>query len=85
MEVRVLLLRLSTGEQGLLSGTGRCRSLFAFSFLRIPYYIYLEYENAPGSLGYKYCMRINEDYMEIIDRDDIANDSGLTMDVKQNV
>lgn len=30
-------------------------------------------------------MRINEDYMEVIDRDDIANDSALSMDVKQNV
>ena len=30
-------------------------------------------------------MRINEDYMEVIDRDDIANDSALSMDVRQNV
>lgn len=30
-------------------------------------------------------MRINEDYMEVIDRDDIANDSALSIDVRQNV
>ena len=30
-------------------------------------------------------MRINEDYMEVIDRDDIANDGALSMDVRQNV
>ena len=30
-------------------------------------------------------MRINEDYMEVVDRDDIVNDNELSMDVRQNV
>ena len=38
----------------------------------------------PGSPGYKYCMRINEDYMDVIDRDEIIN-SDLSMNINDNV
>jgi len=38
----------------------------------------------PGSLCYKYCMRINEDYIDVIDRDEIIN-SDLSMNINDNV
>ena len=34
---------------------------------------------------YKYSMRINEDYIDIVDKAEIANNDGLSMEVRQNV